>query len=289
VTKAVKVGCHVSISGSISNAVDNAVGRECTAFQLFTRNPRGWAAKKLDEEAITDYKTRLEKSNIDSSAVCAHMPYLPNLASPKEDGFAKSVRTLRDEVERCGRLGIPYVVTHLGSHLGSGESAGIDRLVEGLSAGAAIDNNVMILLENTAGQKNSIGSELEQLATLLGRLEPSERFGVCFDTCHAFAAGYDLRTRDKVRAVFEEFDRHIGVGRLKVIHLNDAKGGIGSNLDRHYHIGLGEIGEEGLGETAKFAKEHDIMVILETPVDDVRDDMGNIRRVRELVREEYMQ
>lgn len=278
-----RLGCHVSIAGSVDRAVDNAVERGCTAFQLFTRNPRGWRAKELDESVVSEFKSKLGRSGIEPFSVCVHMPYLPNLASPKKDGFARSVEALKDEIRRCGRLGIPYVVTHLGSHLGTGEEDGMARLVEGLLEGVTVKNDVMVLLENTAGQKNSVGSDLGQLAELLGRLEPAGRFGICFDTCHAFVAGYDLRTRDKVTKVFEEFDRLIGTSRLKVLHLNDAKGALDSRLDRHYHVGLGSIGEEGLGQTLKFAEKHDMLVILETPVDDVRDDVGNIKKARELV------
>ena len=278
-----RLGCHVSIAGSIEMSVGRAAERGCSAFQLFTRNPRGWRAKDLGDEDVARFKSELEGSGINASSVCAHMPYLPNLASPKDDGFARSVESLRDEIRRCGRLGIPYVITHLGSHLGTGEEAGLERLFEGLGAGAAIKNDVMILLENTAGQKNSVGADLGQLGALLGRLRPAERFGVCFDTCHAFVAGYDLRTRAGVRKTFEELDSHIGLPRLRVIHLNDAKGELGSRLDRHYHVGLGGIGEEGLAETLKVADEHDILVILETPVDDVRDDVGNIKKAMELL------
>ena len=283
-----RVGCHVSISGSIDRAVDNAVQRGCTAFQLFTRNPRGWYAKDLDEQTIDAFRTKMDgQEGINGSAVCAHMPYLPNLASPKDEGFAKSVASLKDEVRRCGLLGIPYVVTHLGSHLGTGEEAGIDRLVRGLCEAAAAtgdaEGDVMILLENTAGQKNSVGSDLGQLGDILRRCKPAGRFGVCLDTCHAFVAGYDITTRAKARDVFAEFDSSVGMERLKIIHLNDAKGELGSKRDRHYHIGLGEIGEEGISETIRIAVEHgDIPLILETPIDETRDDVGNIKKAREL-------
>ena len=126
-----QIGCHVSISGSIDKSVDNAVERECSAFQIFTRNPRGWHAKELTKEDIDNFKSKLKASKIDRLAICAHMPYLPNLATPKDDGFEKSVKTLIDEVERCAQLGIPYLVTHLGSHLGTGEEAGIKNWLKG--------------------------------------------------------------------------------------------------------------------------------------------------------------
>ena len=272
-----QIGCHVSISGSIDKSVDNAVERECSAFQIFTRNPRGWHAKDLTEENITNFQDKLKKSKIDRMATCAHMPYLPNLATPKEDGFEKSVKTLINEIERCGKLGIPYLVTHLGSHLGTGEEEGIKRLVKGLRKAGQTKNDVMILLENTAGQKNSVGADFEQLAEIYNQLTPVKKFGVCFDTCHAFVSGYDLRTDKDVKNTFSKFDETVGLENLKILHLNDAKGEIGCNLDRHYHIGLGNIGEQGLGAVIKIGNKKKIPIILETPIDDVRDDFENIR------------
>ena len=278
-----QIGCHVSISGSIDKAIDNALERECTAFQIFTRNPRGWNAKKLTEEDITNYKSKLKKSKINRLATCAHMPYLPNLATPKDDGFKKSVDTLIREVERCAQLGIPYLVTHLGSHLGTGEEAGIKRLVEALTKAGETKNDVVILLENTAGQKNSVGSDFQQLGEIFNQLKPAKKFGVCFDSCHAFVAGYDLRSEKKVKETFENFDKYVGMKNLKILHLNDAKGSIGCNLDRHYHLGLGGIGEEGIAAIVKFANKRKIPIILETPIDDDRDDFENIKRAKEFV------
>ena len=276
-----QIGCHVSISGSIDKAIDNAVERDCSAFQIFTRNPRGWNAKKLSDNDINNFKSKLKSSKIERQAVCAHMPYLPNLATPKGDGFKKSVETLMNEVERCSQLGIPYLVTHLGSHLGTGEEGGIKRLVEGLTKAGQTKNDVMILLENTAGQKNSVGSSFEQLGKIFNQLKPSKKFGVCFDSCHAFVAGYDLRTGKKVKETFDEFDKYVGLKNLKILHLNDAKGSIGCNLDRHYHLGLGGIGENGIKSIVRFANKRKIPIILETPIDDDRDDFQNIKKAKE--------
>ena len=272
-----QVGCHVSASGSIDKAVDNAVERNCSAFQIFTRSPRSWHAKDLTKEVIDAFKSKLEASKIDRFAICAHMPYLPNLATPKDDAFEKSVNTLVSEVERCAQLGIPYLVTHLGSHLGTGEEAGIKKLVEGLTKAGKTKNDVMILLENTAGQKNSVGSDFKQLGEIFKQLKPGKKFGVCLDTCHAFVAGYDLRTADKVKETFKEFDKSVGIENLKILHLNDARGEIGCNLDRHYHLGLGGIGEEGITSVVKFANKKKIPIILETPIDDDRDDFENVK------------
>jgi len=276
-----QIGCHVSIAGSIDKAVDNAVKRKCSAFQIFTRNPRGWHAKELTKEDISNFKSKLKESKIDRFATCAHMPYLPNLATPKDDGFQKSVRILGDEVERCAQLGIPYLVTHLGSHLGTGDEAGIRRLVDGLTQAVKPENDVMILLENTSGQKNSVGSDFKQLGEIFNQLKPAKKFGICFDTCHAFVSGYDLRTEEKVKETFDEFDKYVGIENLKILHLNDAKGEIGCNLDRHYHLGLGGIGEKGIAAVVKFANKRKIPIILETPIDDDRDDFENIRKAKE--------
>ena len=272
-----QIGCHVSASGSVDKAVDNAVERNCSAFQIFTRSPRSWHAKDLTKEVIDAFKSKLKDSKIDRFAICAHMPYLPNLATPKDDAFEKSVNTLISEVERCAQLGIPYLVTHLGSHLGTGEEAGIKKLVEGLTKAGQTKNDVIILLENTAGQKNSVGSDFKQLGEIFKQLKPGKKFGVCLDTCHAFVAGYDLRTADKVKETFKEFDKHVGIENLKILHLNDARGEIGCNLDRHYHLGLGGIGEEGITSVVKFANKKKIPIILETPIDDDRDDFENVK------------
>ena len=272
-----QIGCHVSASGSIDKAVDNAVERDCSAFQIFTRSPRSWHAKDLTKEVIDSFKSKLKDSKIDRFAICAHMPYLPNLATPKDDAFEKSVNTLISEVERCAQLGIPYLVTHLGSHLGTGEEAGIKKLVDGLTKAGQTKNDVMILLENTAGQKNSVGSDFKQLGEIFKQLKPGKKFGVCIDTCHAFVAGYDLRTAEKVKKTFKEFDKHVGIENLKILHLNDARGEIGCNLDRHYHLGLGGIGEEGITSVVKFVNKKKIPIILETPIDDDRDDFENVK------------
>ena len=277
-----QIGCHVSISGSIDKAIDNAVERECSAFQIFTRNPRGWAAKELVDYDIKNFKEKLKASKIERFATCAHMPYLPNLSSPKDEGFEKSVNSLIEELERCGKLGIPYLVTHLGSHLGTGEEVGMKRLVKGLTKAGQVKNDVMILLENTAGQKNSVGADFVQLGEIFRQLKPANKFGICFDTCHAFVSGYDLRTENDVKETFKEFEKHVGMENLKILHLNDAKGELGCNLDRHYHIGLGSIGEEGMAAVIKLITKKKIPIVLETPIDDTRDDFENVRIVKEL-------
>ena len=278
----VQIGAHVSISGSIANAITNASERECSAFQVFTSNPRGWHAKDLTDDGITNYKNNLSQSNIDRFATVAHMPYLPNLSSPEISVYEKSIHTMIREVERCDKLGIPYLVTHLGSHKGTGEDKGIQRLVSALTEVAKTNKDVTILLENTAGQKNSVGSDFTQLAEIFFGIKPASRFGICIDTCHAFAAGYDLRNEKNVKDAFEKFDSEIGLKHIKIIHLNDSKGELGCHLDRHEHIGLGHIGEAGLSQVVKLANKNKIPIILETPIDERRTDFENIRKAKDL-------
>ena len=278
-----QVGAHVSISGSIANAVSNAVERKCNAFQIFTRSPRSWFAKELELEEINKFKDRLSSSNIDRFATTAHMPYLPNRSSPDKEGYDKSIKTMIKEVQRCNSLGIPYLVTHLGSHRGTGEEKGIKRLVDALNKVAEVDADVTILLENTAGQKNSVGSNFEQWSEIFSKCKQKNRFGVCFDTCHAFAAGYDLRTKKTVEKTLKNFDDAIGFEHLKILHLNDSKGMLNENRDRHEHIGLGQIGDEGMTEIVKIMNQKKIPMVLETPIDEKRDDFGNIEKVKSLV------
>ncbi|RJS68325.1 deoxyribonuclease IV, partial [ANME-2 cluster archaeon] len=264
-------------------AVDRAQERGCDTFQIFTRNPRGWRFKDLEPEQIKKFITKIEGSGIYPPV--AHAPYLPNLASPKEDVYSRSVDALANEIARCSALRIPYLVTHLGSHLGTGIEDGFMRIISAVNT--AIDviddrDSVMLLLENTAGTKNSIGGSFEDIRRIIDGIVRDELVGVCFDTCHAFAAGYELRTAETLDATMTHFDEVIGFDRLKLIHLNDSKGGLNSRLDRHEHIGMGYIGEDGF----RAILHHDIIkelpMILETPVDDRRDDVGNIRMARML-------
>jgi len=278
----VQIGLHVSISGSIANAVTNAVERECSAFQIFTGNPRGWYSKDLTNEDITNYRKNLNEYDIDRFATVAHMPYLPNLSTPDITSYEKSIKAMTREIERCDKIGIPYLVTHLGSHKGSGEEGGIQRLTTALTDVAKTKKDVTILLENTAGQKNSVGSDFTQLAEIFFRLEPADRFGICIDTCHAFAAGYDLKNEKSVEETFGKFDKEIGLKHLKILHLNDSKGELGSHLDRHDHIGLGQIGSAGLSKVIKLMNKNKIPIILETPIDERRDEFEDIGTAKEL-------
>ena len=276
----VKVGVHVSIAGSLDLAVDRAKDAGCDVFQMFSRNPRGWAYKPLSDEDAALFRSKVKTTGI---IPVDHMPYLPNLASPKPEIYEKSVGTLTTELDRCGRLKIPYLVTHLGHHLGDGIAGGRMRVIKAISeALGKSDNNVMLLLENTAGEKNSVGSSFEHIRAIMDGLSFPGRVGVCFDTCHAFAAGYELRTEEGLRETLAQFDDQVGLGHLRVIHLNDTKGDRGSGLDRHEHIGMGFIGEDGFRRILHNKAISSLPLVCETPVDERRDDRGNIEKVREL-------
>lgn len=276
----VRVGVHISIAGGISNAVDRAAERGCDVFQIFSRNPRGWRIKDLSTEDAEEFVVKLERSSI--GPVFDHMPYLPNLASPKDAVYNNSVATLTTELLRCDQLHIHYLVTHLGSHLGAGKAAGLKRIVNAInSAFSNAENSVMLLLENTAGTKNSMGGSFVDIAGIIDALD-TQSVGVCLDTCHLFAAGYELRTPGGLERTIDDFNSNIGLQRLKLVHLNDSKGGLGSRLDRHEHIGLGAIGETGFKTIFGCEKLRALPFILETPIDSRRNDMENMAAAREL-------
>ncbi|MFQ6075314.1 MAG: deoxyribonuclease IV [Candidatus Bathyarchaeia archaeon] len=278
-----RLGMHVSISGSLDLAVDRAEERGCNTFQMFTRNPRAWRFRGLIHEEVGAFIRKVEGSGMEP--VVAHMPYLPNLASARDDIYEKSVRSLKAELRRCEQLKVPYLVTHLGSHLGRGMSFGSGRIVNSINrAFSEVENDVMLLLENTSGSKNSMGTHFTDIGRIIDQLERRDRVGVCFDTSHAFAAGYDLRSDEVVEDTMREFEEVIGLERLRVVHLNDSKAGLGTGIDRHEHIGLGEIGEEGFKAILRHRGLRGLPLILETPITSPGDDVRNLEKVRELYR-----
>ncbi|HZY47537.1 MAG TPA: deoxyribonuclease IV [Candidatus Bathyarchaeia archaeon] len=278
-----RLGVHVSIADSIDQAVDRAKEEGCEAFQIFTRNPRGWKFADLDPDEVKSFKGKLAQSNL--GPVVDHMPYLPNLSSPADELYEKSTATLAAEVDRCGTLGIPYLVIHLGSHLGMGRDVGLQRLTDALNmAVKRVKKDPWILLENMAGQKNSMGSNFRDVGEIIEGVKKRERLGVCLDTCHAYAAGMDLHTEKGVDQTFANFDEEIGFDKLKVVHLNDSEGGQGSGLDRHEHIGMGYIGAKGFKAILNQKQIRDLPWILETPEDERRDDKDNLEMVRKLAK-----
>ncbi len=278
----VRLGVHVSVAGGLDRAVFRAREKGCDAFQIFSSNPRSWRSNPISSESRARFRDLQRQSCL--SPVVDHMPYLSNLASAKEEVYAKSLQALARELERCQTLSISYLVTHLGSHLGAGQEKGLARIVAALQAVfSKSDSDTVLLLENSSGTKNSMGSTFSDIAAVLQSL-PTERhrLGVCLDTCHLYAAGYDLRTPQALQATLDQFQDCIRLEMLMLMHLNDCRGSLGSHLDRHEHIGLGQIGTEGFRAILVHPALADMTMILETPVDARRDDRGNLEAARRL-------
>ena len=275
------IGAHVSIQGALCNAFERARSINCTAFQMFTRNPRGWKAKKLEKKDFKDFISELNRTKL---FPIAHMPYLPNIASPNANNYERSVNILAEELEKCHRLRIPYMVTHLGSHMGTSEEEGIERVASACNrAIKESEGNSILLLENTAGQKNSVGHTFEQLRRCLSLVEDQKRIGICYDTCHGFAAGYDIRSAQKVNSFTKDFEDVIGLDRLKMIHSNDSKGDLNDHLDRHEHIGSGKIGLEGFKSFLSVKEIRGLPIIIETPQDSMESCFNDIKTLWDIL------
>jgi deoxyribonuclease-4 len=278
----VRLGLHVSVAGGVDRAVYRAREKGCDAFQIFSSNPRKWFTKPISDESAKRFISLQKQLGL--SPAVDHMPYLPNLASANDEVYIKSVQSLAKELGRCQVLGIPYLVTHLGSHMGAGRESGLVRIAGALqTVFSEIKSDTILLLENSAGSKNHMGSTFSDIAAILeSSPDNRHRLGVCLDTCHLHAAGYDLRTSSALQATLDQFDDCIGLQWLKLIHLNDCRGAIGSHLDRHEHIGLGQIGEAGFRAILSHPGLAELAMILETPVDARRDDKGNLQAARSL-------
>lgn len=277
------VGLHISAAGSLDLAFDRAQELGATTFQIFTRNPNQWKFKPLEEGVVSLFKEKRKKSGF--RRVVDHMPYLPNLASSEASSMKISRYTLAEETKRCDSLEIDYLVVHLGSHLGKGTSVGIKNIAGGVDeAVARSEGGTTILLENMAGQKNCVGARFEEIRSILDSSKYGNRVGVCLDSCHAFASGFDLRNEAAVADTMGLFDEIIGLERLKVVHLNDSKGPLGSRLDRHEDIGEGKIGKAGMKAFLHHHGVRDRPIIMETPYEDIRTMEKSVRLVRALMR-----
>lgn len=277
-------GSHMSASGGVDKALARGEAIPVESLQLFAKNERQWIAKPLDPEVVQRFHDEVERTGLDKLVV--HDSYLINLASSKPDILEKSLPAFADELQRCDILGVPYLVTHPGAHTGSGVGAGIARFAQSLNEIFATmpDSSTLTLLETTAGQGTSLGRSFEEIAAIIDLVEDKSRVGVCMDTCHIFAAGYDYRTPELYAAMMAQFDATIGLDRLKVLHLNDSKNPLGSNKDRHDHIGDGEIGLEGFRQFVNDPLLSGLPGILETEKDDAGDnDRRNIATLRSLV------
>jgi len=278
-----RLGAHESIAGGLYRAFDRARSVGCDALQVFVKSNRSWAVKPLIGEDIARFKASAAETGI--HPVVGHASYLLNLASPDNALWTRSRDTLVVELQRCEALEIPYLVLHPGSHVGTGEEAGLARVTQGLGDVHAVTPGfrTQILLETTAGQGSSLGCRFEQLAWLIEHAPQGERLGVCLDTCHVFVAGYELRTPGGYAATLEAFERAIGLERLKAIHLNDSKGDLGCRKDRHEHIGKGRIGLEGFRNLLNDPRLAHLPGLLETPKgDDLCEDRENLAVLRSL-------
>ena len=260
------VGAHVSAAGGVDKAPGNAEAIGARAFALFTRNQRQWTTKPLSENEIRDFRKNCRETGHTSAQILAHDSYLINLGHPEKEALAKSRSAFIAEMRRCEALGITLLNFHPGSHLGtSSENDCLSRIAESIEIALANTKGVTAVIENTAGQGSNLGFRFEQIARILSQIGGKNRAGVCLDTAHAFAAGYDFRTPEAFAATLEEFDRIVGFGYLRGVHLNDSKAELGSRVDRHAPIGKGKIGLEAFRLIMNDPRFEGIPLILETP------------------------
>ena len=272
------------ITGSIDKAVDRALELNINTFQIFTRSPRGWKYPPIPDEVAEAFKKKVKENGF--KGIASHMPYLPNLASPDPEIYKKSVDSLIEEIKRANLLKLEFIVLHLGSHMGKGIEHGRRRVAEAVLKALSIEESeAVILLENMAGQKNSVGSSFEDISKILDEIGDRKKVNVCFDTCHAYAAGYDLASPKAVENTLKLFDEIIGIKRLKLVHLNDSKGGLGSRLDRHEFIGKGFIGKRGFKAIVNHPKLKKLPMILETPVSNYKEYAKDLEVIRKLIEE----
>jgi len=278
-----RIGFHVSISGGFSLAVQRAHELGCSTMQIFSRNPRGWTVKPLDKDDIAEFKRLRERYDI--GPVFVHTNYLINLASPKPDLYERSIEQFVIDLERTEHLGAEYLVTHLGSASGQEPQWMIGRVADALNMAMKVHKpKAAILLENTAGEKGDVGYTFEQVNEVISRLSNTEQIGICYDTCHGFAAGYDIRTKQGVDAVAKKIEETVGLEKLKGMHLNDCLREFDSHVDRHWHIGEGKIGDDGFQALLNHRAFRDIPKIMETPKETEEDDPRNMKKVRSLVK-----
>ncbi len=279
----VLLGAHESVSGGLHVAFERIrqVGGEC--LQIFTRNQRQWEGPGLSTEEIALFRMAHQKSG--EMSVASHASYLVNLASGNVLLQEKSVRNLALELGRCSQLGIPEVVLHPGSHGGGGVELGLKRFVSGLDRVLGeSDDRVHVLLETTAGQGTGLGSRFEELAYILENSRHPERLGLCIDTCHIFAAGYELRSSVGYTATIDTLEKTVGLAKVRMFHLNDSRTGLGSRVDRHEHIGKGTIGSDGFRNLLRDRRFAGLPMILETPKDkELDEDRVNLQTLRSLL------
>lgn len=258
------IGAHVSIAKGFKKAAQISVDIGANTFQFFSRNPRGGNAKEFNEKDMAAFQKIREENKF--GKLLAHAPYTMNLAAANEDTYEFAKMVIREDVKRMDSIGVEYICFHPGSHVGGGVEEGTRKIIEGLNQAITGDENITVLLETMSGKGTEIGRSFEEIRAIIDGVEHNERMGVCMDTCHIFSAGYDIV--NDLDGVLDEFDRVIGLDRLKTIHLNDSMMPFGKNKDRHAGIGEGEIGMKALLEVVNHPKLRDIPFFLETPYDD---------------------
>lgn len=276
------LGVHVSAAGKVYQALDRAAELKCNTMQIFSRSPQNWRERFLNAEDVAEFKLRQARLKI--KPVFIHVSYLINLASPVPGLYKASVKAYIEDIIEAGRLGADYLVTHMGSHKDTSEAAGLKRFTRALNAVLARTKKlkVGILLENTSGAGSWLGYKFSHQRRIIEGLKDKARVGLCLDTAHAYLAGYDLSTKSRLEACLDEIEREVGVGRIKLIHLNDARGKLGCRQDRHEHIGKGGIGLEGMRRIINHPALRDKPFILETPKDTEKSDPMNLKIVRKL-------
>ena len=277
------LGAHESVAGGLHLAFDRIEEAGGAALQIFTRNQRQWNPKPVTEEEQTLFAAAWKKHP--EMPIASHASYLVNLASGKPDLVKKSIAAFTEELKRCELLNIPWVVMHPGSHTGDGVETGLARFIENLDLALELaDTPVTVLLETTAGQGTGLGSRFEELGAIIKGSRNADKLGVCVDTCHIFAAGYDIRSKESYRETMDEFDQLVGIERIQFFHLNDSKKGLGCRVDRHEHIGQGEIGIEGFRNLLNDPRFANHPMALETPKGkDLQEDRDNLQTLRELL------
>lgn len=274
----------MSIAGGVASAIGRGAEVGATAIQIFTKNNNRWEGKPLTDQEIETFFAESADKNV--SAVASHDCYLINLASPDKTLQQKSFTAFLDEIDRADALKIPYLVFHPGAHMGEGERAGIKRVAQNLDRAieARPDSNVTLTIETTAGQGTSLGWRFTQIGEIIESSRYQEKFGVCVDTCHIFAAGYDFTTEEGYAKTFEEFDKQIGLRYLKMFHVNDSKKALSSRVDRHEHIGKGFIGLAGFSHLVNDPRFYQTPMILETPKGaDGLEDITNLETLSGLI------
>lgn len=278
----IRLGVHVSIGKGLATTVDRAKALGCDGFQMFVANPRGWARKPMAEEDIELFKSKRKAAQL--WPVVVHLAYLPNPASDDPELYEKSVITMAEEFRRANLLEADFFVFHPGKN--RARQRGIKRIVQGVNLILnQISGSTLMLFENQAGAGGEIADGFEELQDLVAGVDDQDRVGICFDTCHAFAAGYDLSNRDGWEKTLEELDRTLGIEKLKLFHLNDALAELGSRRDRHQHIGAGNIGLSGFEYLVNHPQLNKLPGILETPQKSEQDDLKNLAILRKLVKE----